>query len=340
MQNCCNNAAGVKRAWLVTCGAVLMISLGCGGSVRAPHALPAATILPMATPCRVPFDSYQAFLTFVAQRRRNDSRDILPTPAQLEAVYPREAFTALAARDGHCLRLGGTGSRARGFVLIPAPLPLARRPLLIFLHGGLGQDSRIVFGDLIELQTFAARGYTVLAPEYRPGESVDGVGGAENAEIDARIAEALTLPQVDPAQVVVMGVSRGAVNAFQLARRRPTVRAVAAWSGLVDARANLAARPELIDEFRAAVPDFDTHRDSALAERSAITWAARLTMPTLLLHGTADWRVDVGQARRFAAEHGELITYEGDGHELWAHRAEARAVVDQFFRRSLLMVLN
>ena len=65
-------------------------------------------------------------------------------------------------------------------------------------------------------------------------------------------------------------------------------------------------------------------------------------MPTLLVHGTADWRVDVGQARRFAARHGELITYDGDGHELWAHRAAARAAIDQFFSRSLLpaVVLN
>lgn len=318
---------------LALCVSLLLLPMGCAPTLRGQA--PAAAVLKDAEPCRVPFESYEAYLAFLREKPPGDTRDERPTEAQLREAYPRPAFEALAARDGRCLRLPGTGERPRGFLLRPRPLPGVRWPLLVFLRGGLLQDSRITLGDLVELQTFAARGYVVVAPEYRPDDALDELGGAENRAVDARIAEALALPEVDARQRVVFGVSRGAVNAFQLARRMPGVNAVATLSGLVDARASLVARPELAEDYRLAVKAFASHPEEVLAARSPITWVRELRMPTLLVHGAADWRVDLEQARRFAAQHGALQVYE-DGHSLWAHRAEARTRIDRFFRRALL----
>lgn len=323
---------------LVAAAAAVCLIGGCGPSRQAPVAPLAPKRLPStltgAEPCALPFSSYEAFIGFVHRPAVADTS--APTRAQLEAAYPRANFAMLAARDGRCLRLAGDAGSARGFVLRPVAVPGRRHPLLVFLRGGLQQEDRLRFADLVELAYFAERGYLVVAPEYRSNGARDELGGAENTAVRDRLDEVLALDDADSDRIVLLGVSRGAVNAFQLARERPEIRAVAALGGMVDVPATLAARPELVAELQAAIPDFERQREAALAARSAITWAKTLAIPTLLVHGERDLLVDVAQARAFASLHGDVHIEVGEGHELWGHRAEAREAVDRFFRRALL----
>ncbi|WAS91869.1 DUF5829 family protein [Nannocystis punicea] len=314
-------------AHLVACGAADAPAIEPDTRELEPAPTPAADP-PTPLACAVRFASYDAFIDALAAKPA-DPLDAAPTRAQLEAAFPESAFAALQARDGRCLTF------PEGRVLRPRPVPGARWPVVVFLRGGLEQGERLRFGNLVELAGLAERGYIVLVPEYGTAVGSDEIGGAEHERIMAWIDRAAQQPDAESGGLLLWGHSRGAVNTLQLARDRRDVAAVAVMSGLLDMEALLAARPEVEPTLRASIPNFDVDRDAALRARSPISWANAIAAPTLLIYGTDDRRVDIAQARRFAAIHGELLEFQ-DGHMLWSHHSEALDALDRFFRRHRL----
>jgi len=79
--------------------------------------------------------------------------------------------------------------------------------------------------------------------------------------------------------------------------------------GVADLDDMIRRRPEMESGVAAElVPDWATQREAAIAARSAVRWPERLpaATPILLLHGTADWRVDPRQAMTMASKLLEL----------------------------------
>lgn len=119
-----------------------------------------------------------------------------------------------------------------------------------------------------------------------------------------------------------------------MCRHRPAtherldLRSVVCLSCVVDLAGTLARRPEIADELRAGIVDFDAHRDERLAERSPVRWAHELTAQVLLVRGARDWRVDDEQTRTFARAHGSVLEVD-DGHELIARRDEILPAIDR-----------
>lgn len=320
-------ALAAALAHLVACGAADAPASEPKDREPGPEAAPA--VAPATHACAVQFASYAAFIDALAASPA-DPLDAAPTRAELEAAYPESAFVALQAGDGRCLAFP-----EGGHVLRPPLVAGTRWPVVVFLRDGLEQGDRLRFGDLVELAALAERGYIVLAPEYASTADGDELGGRENERIAAWIDGSALPPDAERDGWLVWGVSRGAVNALQLARERRDVAAVAITSGLFDMQAQLAARPELESTLRAGVPDFDADREAALRARSPVLWASSLAAPTLLIHGIDDRRVDIAQARRFAAIHGDLLELQ-DGHALASHRSDVRDAIDRFFRRHRL----
>jgi DNA repair ATPase RecN len=103
-------------------------------------------------------------------------------------------------------------------------------------------------------------------------------------------------------------------------------------------------RPEMEQVYAELVPRWEETKEEALRARSAILWPEELhaETPILLLHGTADWRVDPTQALRMATALYEakrpfrLVLFEGGDHGLSEHRAEvdrlARDWLDRYVR--------
>lgn len=300
----------------------------CAGPVKdAPP--PRMEPRPATSACRIPFDGYAAFADFVRDRSMAHGEEPM-TRAMVEAALPGTAFAYLRG-PGVCVRWNGQDGRPRGHVVTPRD---PARAVVVFLRGGMTQDDAVRFGDLVEMATFAQRGFTVIAPEYRPSAGRDELGGSDTDAIGHVIDEAKALSEPH-APVLLVAASRGAINAYQLVQRRSDIAAVATIGGVLDARALLAQRPELQDEMRAALPDFDAHRDAYLRARSAVTWADTITIPTLTIQGEQDVRVDPATASAFVTKRGEVLRLPA-GHGVWSHRAEARQAIFAFFERALL----
>ena len=236
-------------------------------------------------------------------------RNPLPAPSALgirdaERVTVRTAdgvnlhgwyFAPASIRDQ---RSGGRDQGRAAWPLTPDPRPL---------HSGL----LWFYGNM---ETVAA-----LAPilaEFHPPETgmlvldYRGYGESDSTLTEPglyRDAEAAwdflaARPEVDPARIAVYGRSLGSVPALYLATTRP-VRAAVLDSPLSSAR-DMAAR-----HYR-WIPRFLVNLSLDNAER-----AARLQVPLLVFHGTADWIAPIAMGEKVTtAGRGELVRIEGAGH--------------------------
>jgi dienelactone hydrolase len=110
------------------------------------------------------------------------------------------------------------GLRLRGLLARPASRALAREgksPLLVYLHGGFALDA----GEVAGCRAFRDAGFFVFAPALRGENGNPGDYELAFRELDdarAAIDRARSLPDVDPARIVVFGHSAGGMLSSML----------------------------------------------------------------------------------------------------------------------------
>ena len=129
---------------------------------------------------------------------------------------------------------------------------------------------------------------------------------------------------VDAEKIYMVGVSRGGMQtclALQ-ADKDHVIRAAACISGVYDLAANFESREDMREMLTRRVGGTPTTAPEAYAARSAVTFAADLQAPLLLIHSTGDQQVDYSQATAFAEKLEQagksyhLITRETASHGL------------------------
>lgn len=229
------------------------------------------------------------------------------------------------------------GLRIAGFIIRPkaqsSPLPV-----LIYNRGGNRRFSAITESTLTYLALLTARGdgFVVLASQYRGGprsEGVDEFGGADANDVVNLVGLARALPYVDPERVFMLGVSRGGLMTYRALAETGDVRAAAVIGGVADLRANYRERPDM----RHILDELVGTSEESFSARSPVEWAERITTPVIILHGTADERVDVNHGRTMAARLAEagrehkLLIYPGDDHYLSRNRRSAEDSIFAWF---------
>jgi dipeptidyl aminopeptidase/acylaminoacyl peptidase len=233
------------------------------------------------------------------------------------------------------------------------PRQTAKRPALIFIHGGsirqmmLGFHYMDYYHNAYAMnQYLASRGYVVLAVNYRTGimygrhfrEPADGGprGGAEYKDIVAAGRYLQMLPNVDPKKIGLWGGSYGGyLTAMGLARNSDLFAAGVDSHGVHDWSA-------FGEEFPKDAPD----REAALKlafqsspNASIATWKS----PVLLIHGDDDRNVEFSQTvdllQRLRAQHVhvEELIYPDEIHDflLWKSWIKAYGATEEFFGRQL-----
>jgi dipeptidyl aminopeptidase/acylaminoacyl peptidase len=193
------------------------------------------------------------------------------------------------------------GLRIAGFLAYPrtAPGSAVRLPCVLWNRGG-NQD----FGA-ITVEVFLRRaeritgwGYVLLASNYRgaPGsEGKDEFGGADVADVVNAMTVFDQLAFADRDRIGMWGHSRGGMMTYLALTRTERIRAAVIGAGIADLERMIRLRPEMESDVAAQlVPDWTAQRAKAIAARSAVRFLDRLpkNVPILLVHGTADKRVD------------------------------------------------
>ena len=222
-----------------------------------------------------------------------------------------------ASVDAYRYKYISDGLSVAGFMWAPKEIK-EQLPMVVWNRGGsgklgsIGKKSGMIFGDMP--CEFAKDGAIVVASEYRGGfdsEGSDEWGGGDVEDVINLKKIADQLPMVKSGKAVVSGFSRGGMMSYLLASKEPWVKAVIAISGTADLIADAKERPDMDEVFSEAFGGSDEERK----KRSATYFYEQIPkdLPILILHGTADKRVSISQARKLH----ELL--ETSGHTVEYH---------------------
>lgn len=299
-----------------------------------PNAAPGADgSLVTSAPC-APMRDYGAE---VAARRGQ------PAQAAL-AGLPDSVEYARLAQGTACERLTywSGGLRVVAILVRPAEVAGRRYPLVVFNHGSTAARGALPERVLLWQARLVDRGYVVIAPQYRGGggsEGQDEFGGADVADVLNVFPLAASLGYVDMGNAFMQGHSRGGTMTYLAIREGAPVRAAVVTSGVADFAARTRFTPWVRDSVdRRLMPDFDRRQAEHYQARSAVNWPERLTVPLLIMHGTADDRVPAASALALAqrlqelGREYELVMFAGGTHDLNEHRAEVDARIVAWFQ--------
>ncbi|MGB8956850.1 MAG: alpha/beta fold hydrolase, partial [Tumebacillaceae bacterium] len=183
------------------------------------------------------------------------------------------------------------GLKVVGFIVKPITREPRRFPVLLYNRGGYRKFSKINAQSLQRIASYAARGYVVLATQYRGndgGQGVDEYGGADVKDVFALAWLAETLPEADAARKVMFGHSRGGMMTYLCIRHGLDLRAAAVTSAPTD----LSRRPLpfQLEQLYAGLFGEPGQNLEDYCERSALCWPEQLRVPLLIQHGGQDQR--------------------------------------------------
>ena len=252
------------------------------------------------------------------------------------------------------------GLRIVGFLAYPkgAAEGAARLPCVLFNRGGnRDYGAHTPENFLNRARRITAWGYVLFASNYRgsPGsEGQDEFGGRDVDDVHNAIRVFDNLAFADPDRIGMWGHSRGGMMTYIALTKTDRIRAAVIGAGVADLERMIALRPEMDTGVAGQiVPDWKSNRAQAIEARAAVRFVDRLpaNVPILLVHGTADWRVDPRDsmdmaAALFAAKKPfSLLLIEGADHGMTERRDEyyqaARVWMDRYVRdRGKLPVLT
>ena len=238
-------------------------------------------------------------------------------------TYPFEG--AHRRVEGFRISYLSDGLKITGYLFKPGKVS-HRLPVLIYCRGGgpiIGRVNRKITDYLAFL---ASKGYLVLASMYRGScgsQGEDQFGGDDVHDVLNLIPLAGTLPFADSERIGMLGFSRGGMMTLLSIKSGAEIKAAALVGAITDLETTFNEEKSW---FRRLGLRFLVGRPAdepeAYMQRSAVHWAETINVPILVLHGSADPKINVSQARRLAdklRQSGgtyELMVYPGGDHEL------------------------
>ncbi len=236
------------------------------------------------------------------------------------------------------------GLNIHAYLTLPPFREAKNLPLIVLPHGGPEDHDDISFDW--QAQFFASRGYAVLQPNFRGsdgyGQAFVNAGHGEwgrkmQTDLSDGVRALAAKELIDPKRVAIFGASYGGYAALAGATIDTGVyRCAVSIAGL----SNLKAIFDWDDaksgnrESNVVLGDREFMGDPAhWDEISPAKQAARASCPILLIHGTDDTVVPIGQSREMesalkaAGKDVQFITYKGQTH--WEDTESSRIAMMQ-----------
>ncbi len=258
--------------------------------------------------------------------------------------YSREEYDFVRKSAAtNCLRImySSDGLSVVGYIVTPQRRVGKRYPIVIYNRGGFLERGKIDSWNIVDFEHFSAKGFIVLASQYRGddgGEGHEELGGADVDDVTNLLYLARTFPYADTKNVFMYGLSRGGMMTFLAMKNGLALNAVAVVGAVYDLEAFRDRAPVLVSEATKLIPNFDVTQSSALRERSVMDWPEKVDTPLLMLHGGSDDEVPATEALAFATKLSnlkkpyELIVYANDIHEVANNRHDRDARIIAWFR--------
>lgn len=186
------------------------------------------------------------------------------------------------------------GLRVKGLLAKPVEKGICEG--LLYLRGGLQSVGMVRPARIAQ---FASNGFIVFAPYYRGnrgGEGRDEFGGDDR--LDALYGVEVLKNKANVDSVHLFGFSRGGLMALWTAILRKDIRSVVTWSGVSDLADLYEERVDLRRTLKRLIGGTPNKYPEFYAEHSPIYEVERIQAPVLIIHGTEDRNVGIGQSYR------------------------------------------
>ncbi len=236
------------------------------------------------------------------------------------------------------------GHSVVGYLVEPKILDKSALPCVIYNRGGNGDYGmitlRLLFGQIANL---ARQGYIVIATQYsgvEGGEGQDEFGGNDVDDV-LNLKQILDdYPPADTNKIGMIGFSRGGMMVYLALGRVNWIKAAVVEGGPTNLFRNEELRPEMISVHKKRFGG----SEEELTKRSALFWPEKLSKatPLLIMHGSADERVSVLDAKEMAVKLEaqkvpyELKIFEGGDHGLTQYNKEYHQMIYEWFKKYLI----
>lgn len=182
-------------------------------------------------------------------------------------------------------------------------------PLILYTRGGNGSFGAV--SPQMVVSYASQSGCIIIAPEY--GEE-DEFGGADVENITFWVDVIPELSFVDPDEVWLLGESRGGMEGCLTLRndRDHVIKAAAFISGVYDLPALYESRTDMREMLTRRIGGTPAECSEEYEKRSAVTFAAEIDTPILLIHSIGDKQVPCKGAVDFA----EALADAGNPHDI------------------------
>ncbi|HJS73051.1 MAG TPA: S9 family peptidase [Vicinamibacteria bacterium] len=262
-------------------------------------------------------------------------------PRRLTTMNPQAEALALGATEVVTWK-STEGHEIEGVLVKPVGYePGKRYPLLTVVHGGPTgahfNTFRVRYGD--GGQHWAGQGWAVLYPNPRGSTNYGEAfmranladwGGGDYRDIMAGVDAMVARGIADPEKLAIQGWSYGGYMTCWTVSQTTRFKAAMIGAGLTNLVSMYGTNdvPNYLGAFFNGTLSSET--EHLYRERSGLTYASQVTTPTLILHGSADERVPIGQPMEFhraLKDRGvatELVFYPREGHGLkeYYHRLD------------------
>jgi len=216
-------------------------------------------------------------------------------------------------------------------------------PTIIYNRGGNRDFGTFTSKDLIYQQYLASNGFIILSSQLRGNifsEGKDEYGGKDLNDI-LKLIEINKSLKCSNQNIGVYGISRGGLNAYQISRLTDDIKAIAVVGAPTDPRLDFDTRPEMYEKVLKELVGDTIHLKKEYDYRSPIKWVNEINEPTLILHGSDDWRVKpinatlmIAAMRRLHKEFDYQIVKNGN-HALNNYRKIRNEKVINWFKKYL-----
>lgn len=238
------------------------------------------------------------------------------------------------------------GIALEGIATFPAGYTEGQKyPFLVLPHGGPESNDLFLFDAFSRF--IAGLGYVVIQPEYRGSTGygdkfLDAIyqhfGDRAYHDVDSATDYAIAQGWADPNRLAIFGWSAGGFMTSWTVTQTGRYKAAIEGAGITDWASFIWTSDVQQIDYDARWPSQDPE---AFHKFSAVDFVDKVTTPTLVLHGAADYRVPTYQGREFFESllaHGKttrMVEYPGSPHfpVIWEQRENVFKEIADWLKR-------
>lgn len=234
------------------------------------------------------------------------------------------------------------GKEYTGFYVRPKHIDNKKLPVIVFNRGGTGEFGSIKRGRFFvgTIPAFVRAGYIVIGSQcmgFSENGAKDEMGGEDFKSV-LELKKFIDADELaDQDRIGIYGGSRGGMTTYRLLAETDWAKAAVVVSGIVDMISDASFRPEMVEHYKKTFGG----SEEDMKKRSVLYWPEKLPkdVPILIMHGSADWRVDPRKSIRLSERLIELdvphrlVIFEGNDHYLSENSSEAEKMQIGWFDR-------